>query len=274
VRIAPRAHRGIGDIIRRQRILAVAQRAARLTGEERVEVPLARRVILDVRLGVEHHLGAGDMPGEVHARDDVERRRRIAGRGDDIERREDVGDDLVALVDGDRGRGTFLVAQPFGPAGIHHRHDLRRQPLAKLPLLRKRGRGEAKRNRANAISATQTPRTLFNNPELSSPRADPDAIRGGEEGTHGKAAHNRMTQRLLRSETDRVTIARHRRSELQNLSVLSLLALPSLVGEGGRRCEAPEAGRGVFEPDANLEIQACLATPPAGPVYASSINRP
>ena len=98
-------------------------------GKERVELRLADRIVHHIGLGVEDDLRAGDATGHVDTRDHVERHARIAGRAHHIERREQVGHDLVALVDRDARRRAFLRAEPLG-ARHHHREHIRRQPLA------------------------------------------------------------------------------------------------------------------------------------------------
>ena len=94
---------------------AAAQRRAGLARQERIELRLADRVVDDEGLVVEHDLGAGDAAGQVDARDHVERHARIAGRAHHIERREQIRDDLVALVDRDRGRRAFLGPSRSAP---------------------------------------------------------------------------------------------------------------------------------------------------------------
>ena len=136
-----RAHRAradgrISDVIGRQRVGAAAQQSAGLAGEKGIELALAHGVANDVGLVVEYHLGAGDAPRQIDAGDHVERRRRIAGRRDDIERRKYIGGDLVVLINRDRRRRTFLRPEAFG-ARIDHRHDRGRKPFAQLALFGK-----------------------------------------------------------------------------------------------------------------------------------------
>ena len=88
----------------------------------------------DIALVVEHHLGAGDVAVEIDAGDHVERYRRITGRRHDIQGRKYIGDCFVALINRDRRRRAFLRAEPFGAAGINHRHDFGREPFAQLAL--------------------------------------------------------------------------------------------------------------------------------------------
>ena len=97
-----------GDVVRRQRVGAAAQRPAGFAGKKRVELALAHGVVNDHRLLVEDDLGPRDAAAEIDAGDDVERCRRIAGRRDDVEGRKHIGDNLVALEDRDRRRRAFL----------------------------------------------------------------------------------------------------------------------------------------------------------------------
>jgi len=80
---------------------------------------------------MKHHLGAGDAAVRLDAGDDIEGDHRVARRRDDIEGREDVGDDLVAPVDRNRRRRPLLRPQPLG-ARIDHRHHVGRQTLPKF----------------------------------------------------------------------------------------------------------------------------------------------
>ena len=122
------------DEVRRQRVGAAAQRPAGFAGKKRIELALAHPIVNDHGLLVEDDLGPRDAAAEIDAGDDIERRRRIPRRGDDIEGRKHIGDDLVALEDRDRGRRAFLHPQAFA-AGIDHRHHLGRQPFEQPALL-------------------------------------------------------------------------------------------------------------------------------------------
>ena len=143
-----RAHRRAGDVVRLQEARrATAHRPTGFAGEEGVEPPLPFGIVNDIGLVVEHHLGAGDLAGEVDAADHVERRRRVAGRRDDIERRKRVGDHLVALVDRDRRRRAFLRPEPVGAARINRLHDLGVSRSRSLPFS-----ADAEETQATAMS--------------------------------------------------------------------------------------------------------------------------
>ena len=133
----PRADGRPGNEIRLQRGSAAAQRASGLAGEERIQQGLAHRIVVDIRFAVKHHLGAGDAPGHIDAGDDIERRRRIAGRRDDIEGGENIGGDLAVLVGGDRGWGTFFRSEPFGTRK-NHRHHVGREAFGQLAFFGER----------------------------------------------------------------------------------------------------------------------------------------
>ncbi len=148
---------GALDEIRRQRRRTALQQRPRLPREVGVEQRLAHRVVIDVGLDVEDHLGAGDPAAGVDPGDDVERRRRVARRGDDIEGREDVGGDLAVLVGGNRRRRPLLRPELLG-AGEHHRHHLGREALAQLALFgERRWRGE-QRHREQRHRQQRSPR--------------------------------------------------------------------------------------------------------------------
>ena len=91
---------------------------------------------------MKHDFRAGDVAGRIDAADHIERRGRVTGRGDDIERRKDVGDDLVALVDRNGGRGAFFVAEPLRAVGVDDGHDLGRKAFLELALFGHRRRGK------------------------------------------------------------------------------------------------------------------------------------
>src|SRR5580693_10304008 len=94
------------------------------------------------------------MAGEIDARDHVEGCRRVAGRRDDIEGREHISDDFVALIDRDRRRRAFLGPKPLGTRRINHLHDLGRKPLAQLTLFGGRRSGaEGQRDQRDANAA-------------------------------------------------------------------------------------------------------------------------
>ena len=129
-----RADGGAFDEIRRQHRGPALQQRPCLAGEVGVEQRLAHRVVIDVGLDMEDHLGAGDPPTHIDPGNDVERRGRIAWRRNDIESREDIGRDLAVPVGGNRRRRAFLRPQPLG-AGKYHCHHLGCEPLAQLALL-------------------------------------------------------------------------------------------------------------------------------------------
>jgi hypothetical protein len=141
-----------GDVVRRQRAGAAAQRPAGFAGKKRVELPLAHGVVNDHRLLVRDDFRARDVAAEIDARDDIERDRRITRRRDDVEGRKHVADNPVALVDGDRRRRALLDPEAFG-AGVDHRHYLGRQPLAELALFSGRRCGEDERCQRDADAA-------------------------------------------------------------------------------------------------------------------------
>jgi len=172
---------GAGDVVGRELVHAANQPSTRLGREHLIEQALQPEVVLDDGLVVEHRLGPGDAAFEIDAGDHVERGRRVAGGGDDIERREDIGDDLVALEHGDRG-GLALFGSEALRTGIDDRHDLGREPLEELAPLGQGGRGEDKRDQGDADGADEAAKEAGDHAALAGgmipPRIVPRFARG------------------------------------------------------------------------------------------------
>ena len=160
---------------------AADQPSAGLGREHLIEQALQPEVVLDDGLVVEHRLGPGDAALEIDTGDHVERGRRVAGRGDDIERREDIGDDLVALEHGDRGGLALFGSEAVRTTRIDDRHDLGREALEELALLGEGGRGEDERDQSDDDDADgrETP------PTRSASRLRATALRPPRKGEGG-----------------------------------------------------------------------------------------
>ncbi len=80
-----------------------------------------------IRIVLPDHLGAGQIAGKVHARNGVERYRRIASRPNHVESGKDVADLLVPHIDAQIGRRAIGQFKPVG-AGKQRLANLRRGP--------------------------------------------------------------------------------------------------------------------------------------------------